>query len=82
MCAATQATGFVLALLIECWSNTANALSWHRRSPGLTTQQAFGEQTDLRQNPEKLQARWSQTYSAQTPLSENVPQPVEHRWPV
>ena len=35
-----------------------------------------------KQNPEKLQARWSQTYSAQRPLSENVPQPVEHRCPV
>jgi len=34
----------------------------------LTTQQALRAQTDLRQNPEKLQARWSQTYSAQTPL--------------
>ena len=73
----------MLALLTERRSNTASPLSSQMTaSPsiaGLTTQQAVGEQTDLRQNPEKFQTRWSQTYSAQTHLSENVPQPVEHK---
>ena len=49
----------MLALLTERRSNTASPLSSQMTaSPsiaGLTTQQAVGEQTDLRQNPEKFQ---------------------------
>jgi hypothetical protein len=48
----------------------------------MTAQQDLGEQTDLRQNPEKFHDRWSHTYSAQMPLFGKVPQPLEHRWPV
>ena len=65
--------------LIRCCAVCRNRQRF--ASPSIA-QQDLGAQTNLRQNPEKLQARWSQTYSAQRPLSENVPQPVEHRCPV
>jgi hypothetical protein len=53
-----------------------------RTASQLIAQQDLREQTAFRQKPEKFHDRRSQTYSAQTPLSGNVPQPVEHRWPV
>ena len=62
--------------------STFSIATFPRVGGRLTAQQDLGEQTDLRQNPEKFHDRWSHTYSAQMPLSGKVPQPMEHRWPV